>query len=713
MYLSNRNFKSIKNETNISGAALAVTILLLCSTTANGGALPDTTATTREVRTTSRFSRTNTTLATRKSKTPDVALNELHPKDSVSEEHTEKNVKYKDRGKIRYNLKPSTESSIRRVRTTTTMTAAPSSTITPNLIIVTPTPEVKKPAQIIDDMKNFKKTKMPASSSTTPMPKSVMVEQEQEEEEYEDDEEEEVKDSLEKYTSDKFDSNFFTIPNYNIDFHHDSVGSDNKVKSEYSSSPYNSFSSYFPEVGYDPNQHDKPYKVENFFDFDSDLTTPKNDFFDKKFHEISSSIIKNLDTVRSKPPPTPITTNTYKVIKEDAVPEIISNVSPKNQSTVIFKNTKEIRLLDNDHAGTANNKELSDVHGTSIYYQVSVLSTETYNLNSSDDDCDNDTLPADPTVGTSAEQELAFLKTTQPTPLSSTKTTPKDSKSEKSESISTLSSNYLPYLSSGLSVFGTATPSSIAVSTQNLVSSTEKSKRIYSSSFTRNRSYSKRLNPSAANDSPNNVTPRIESSTVQQVYRVPTRKFHYTTPKIKPVWMAPRRNVTRTSYTRSTAPTTIYSEYFSIKDKLSTTTLRSKQPSRTSLTTVSSEIDPVLQSDVSGVKKIVHSQAISDNSIPTLWKRGSTKFSSSTATSAEVESGTSDMEIPPTLTAWALASLRSTPVQASPSTNVTASTQKSVDENELQKVGEIIGEWRIRQRECYLNYLRNNSKEKK
>lgn len=684
--------QELKNKTNISGAALVVTILLLCSTTANGGALPETTATTRQVRLISRVSRTNTTLATRKSKTPDVALNELHSKDSVSEEHTEKNAKYKDRGRIRYNLKSSTESSIRRARTSTTTTVALSSTVTPKLIIVTPTPEVKKPAQIIDGMKTFKKTKMPVSSSTTPMSKSEMVEEEHEEEEYEDDEEEEVKESFEKYTSGKFDSNFFTIPNYNVDFHHDSVGSDNKVKSEYSSSPYNSFSNYFPEVSYDPNHHDKPYKVENFFDFDSDLTTPRNDFFDKKFHEISSSIIKNLDTIRSKQPSTPSTTNTYKAISENAGPTILSNISPKNQSTVIFKNTKEIRLLDNAEAGTANNKELSDVHGTSIYYQVSVLSTETYNLNSSDDDCDNDTLSADPTVSTSAEQELASVKSTQPTPESTTKSSSKDSKFEKLEAISTLSSNYLPLSSSGISLFGTATPSSIAVSTQNSVSSTEKSKRLYSSSFTRNRSYSKRLNASGANDSPNNVTPRTESSTLQQLYRVPTRKFHYTTPKIKPVWMAPRRNVTRTSYTRSTIPTTIYSEYFSIKDKVSTTTQKPKQPSRTFLTTVSSEIDPVLQSDVSGVKKIVHSQAISDNSIPTLWKRGSTKFSSSTATSAEVESGTSDLEIPPTLTAWALASLRSTPVQASPATNVTASTQKSVDENELQKVGEIIGE---------------------
>lgn len=676
---------------NISGAALVVTILLLCSATANGGALPETTATTREVRISSRFSRANTTLTTRKPKTPDVALNELHPKDSVSEEHTEKNAKYKDRGRVRYNIKPSTESSFRRVRTSSTTTVAPTTMETPKVIIITPTPEVKKPAQIIDGMKTFKKTKMPVSSSTTPMPKSVTKEENHEEEEYEDDEEEEVKETFEKYTSGKFDSNFFTIPSYNEDFGHDSVSSDNKVKSEYSSSPYNSFSSYFPEVTYDPNHHDTPYKIENFFDFDSDLTTPRNDFFDKKFHEISSSIIKNLDTIKSKQPSTPNTT-TYKATKENTGPEISSNVSPKNKSTVIFKNTKEIRLLDNDEAGTANNKGLSDVHGTSIYYEVSVLSTETYNLNSNDDDCDNDTLPADPTVGASAEQELASLKATQPTPLSSTKATPKNSKSEKSEVISTLSSNYLPFSSTGLSLFGTATPSSIAVSTQNSVSSTEKSKRMYSSSFSRNRTYSKRLSASGANDSPNNVTPRIESSTAQQVYRVPTRKFHHTTPKTKPVWMAPRRNVTRTSYTRSTVPTTIYSEYFSVKDKYSTTTPKSKQPSRTSLTTVSSEIDPVLQSDISGVKKIVHSQAISDNSIPTLWKRGSTKFSSSTATSAEVNSGISDLEIPPTLTAWALASLRSTPVQASPAINATASTQKTVDENELQKVGEMTGE---------------------
>ncbi|XP_049871564.1 mucin-12 isoform X2 [Pectinophora gossypiella] len=654
------------------GAVLVANLLLLSSTVSGNALPPATTTTVRDDRVT-RLMRTNTTIHSRRHKTPDVALNELHPKETVSEEHTEKNAKYKDRGRVRYSSKVTTISPPRRAKSTSTTEAGEAA----KLIIVTPTPEVKKPAQIINSMRAYKRTKLPVSSSSTtsmtPTAKAV-VKTEEEEEEYEDEEHEEDNNSFEKYTSSKFDSNFFTIPNYNDDFGHDSEGADNKVKSEYSSSPYSTFTSYFPDVAFGPrdNKNDEPFKSESFFDFDSELTTPKHDFFDKKYQEISQSIIKNLESIKVKMPP-PNATKVYTVVQDNN--GVNTNQSlPTNKSTIVIKNTKEIRVLDNDNAGT-NNKELSDVQGTSIYYEMSVLSTETYNIDhTNDDDCDNDTLPNEPTASTSEEKEVASIKATQPTIVAPKK---------QSEAITTLSSNYLPYSSFGSTIFSPTSPISFSTQHSVISSSTEKTTHSFSTSFSRNRSYSKRLNHK---ESPNSVTSRTETTNYN--VRTPTRKFHYTTPKIKPIWMAPRRNVTRNSYTRPTVPTTIYSEHFDIKDKVSPTTAKPKQSHRTSLTTVSSEIDPVLQSDVSGVKKVVHSQSISDNSIPTLWKRGSTKFSTSTATSSETEDGVSDLEIPPTLTAWALASLRSPPPAANP-VNTTTSTQKSVDENELQKVGEL------------------------
>lgn len=619
-------------------------------------------------------------------KSPDTSLNELNPKDSVSEENTDRNAKYKDRGRVRFSsqLKASTESVLRRVKTTT-------ETPKVNLVIVTPTPEVKKPAQIIDSMRTYKKNKLPVStSSTTAAPvtaRTVASKTDSEEEEYEDEDDDADK-SIEKYTSGKFfDSNFFTIPSYNDEFSKHYIGpktSEKKGKlTDHSGESFGSFSTFFPKnTPYGEETHDT-YKSESFFNFDSDLTTPKNDFFDKKYKEISKSIESNLALRTTKtPPPNATSTNVHKFIKENIGLEKIGNNTPSNKSTVYIKNTKEIRLLDNEKAGSTNT-ELSDVHGTSIYYEMSVLSTETYAINNmNDDDCDNDTLPSEPTASTSSEEELASIKATQATLIPSvTKPTFPD---PSPENLSTLSSNYLPLSSILPTVFNS--PSPVPVSTQNSISSTDKTVKVYSTSYTRNRSYSKRLNLGGSKDSPNNVTPRTESSTSNYNLRQQTRRFHHTTPKTKPIWMAPRRNITR--FTRPTIPTTIYSEHFNIRDKFSTA-----QPTlvnKTTLTTVSSEIDPVLQSDISGIKKIVHSPSISDNSIPSLSKRGSTKYVTSTATTSSEEAGVSELEIPPTLTAWALASLISPPSMAS--VNVTASTQKSVDENELQKVGEVLGE---------------------
>ncbi|XP_059047988.1 uncharacterized protein LOC131843377 [Achroia grisella] len=657
------------------GVALVVNLLLLSSTLVSGNALPqETTSTTVRNERNARHERVNGTSWDPRNniKSPDTSLNELNAKESSTEEHTEKNAKYKHRGRIRFqaNAKTTTETPLRRHRGSTEPT---------NVIIVTPTPEVKKPAQIIDSMKKYKRTKLPVMLSSTPSTSiSIKTESHSEEEEYDEDDEED-KELYEKFTSSKFDTNFFTIPSYNDDFSHftDQKSSGNQVREDYKSSPFG-FSTFFPKDSYGPEDHnDESYKSDSFFDFKSELTTPKHDFFDKKYQEISRSILKKLNSIPTHTPTN--ATNVHKIVKENIGLERVNNNVPTNKSTVFIKNTKEIRLLDNDSAGTVNSG-ISDVQGTSIYYEMSVLSTETYAIDHSDDDCDNDTLPLEPTVSSSSEEEIASIKATQPTLLpGATRPTYPDPKPDaNSDSISTISSNYLPISSIMPPIQNSISP----ISVQNNVlsdSSTEKSAKTFSSSYSRNRSYPKRLNFNGTKDSLNSVTSKSEA--VSQ--RSQTRKFHHTTPKVKTIWMLPRRNITRLN----SRPTTIYSEHFNIKEKYSTTS-RPQQTNKAILTTVSSEIDPVLQSDISGIEKVVHSPSISDNSIPSLWKRGSTKFATSTATSSET-GDINDMEIPPTLTAWALASLISPPSLPNTATNTTGSTQKSIDENELQKVGEI------------------------
>ncbi|XP_047532201.1 uncharacterized protein LOC125067593 isoform X2 [Vanessa atalanta] len=665
------------------GAALVVNLLLITSTFVTANTLPNeyNSSTVGRNERNLKYGRVNSTgwVARNKSKLPDVALNELHPKDSTSEEHTEKNAKYKDRGRVKFNLqsKSTTQSTLKRAATFTQA---------PDFIIVTPTAEVKKPAQIISSMQTYKKTKMPAVTVlSTTEPAALKLETQNEEEFSEEEEDDDDKESYEKYTSAKFDeSSFFTFPSFDDDdfsTKKQKYVSDKIPKNDYSTPSFETFS-YFPKNVYSTKE--ESYKSsDSFFNFDSDLTTPKNDFFDKKYQEVSSSILNHLDTIKSKSPP-PNITNVHKIVEQNVDFEKLSNNTPSNKSTVFIKNTKEIRFLDNDKAGS-NNKGLSDVHGTSIYYEMTVLSTETYNIKeTNDDDCDNDSQTSS-TVSTPVKEEIKSINAKLPK-LIETSTRRSFSDSEPSAvSLSEMTMNLMPS-ATAQSILSSLGP--IPISTQNIVSSTETS-RIFSSSYNRNRNFPKRLNLSGTKDSPNSVFPtfQTEQAPVNLAYKPQTRRFHYTTPKTKPIWLAPRKNSSRIAYPR--VPTTIYSEHFDIKDKM-LSTHQPKLSTRTTLTTQSSEIDPVLQSDVSSVKKIVHTQSISDNSIPSLWKRGSTKFSTSTSTSAEGSSGISDMEIPPTLTAWALASMRSPPSLSSSVVNATGSTQKSVDENELQKVGEIL-----------------------
>ncbi|XP_050679363.1 serine-rich adhesin for platelets-like isoform X1 [Leptidea sinapis] len=605
-----------------------------------------------------------------KLKIPDVTLNELQQK-HTSEENTEKNAKYKDRGRVKFNpSKSTTESALRRIKSTTKA----------SLVIVTPTPEAKKPIEIIDSMRNFKKSKLPTSTTTTTTTTTTVESDKEELDSEEEDSEQENDDdnTFDKYT---FMDNFFT--NFDTD-HGFGINSNMRQASvknqDFSTPQFDSFSSYFPKETYkSDNNH---FKNDNFFNFDRELTTPKNDFFDKKYEEISSSILKRLDTIKGKT--TPINNNTHNVVKENIGYEKVSNESPHNRSTVIIKNTKEIRLLDNDEAGSGtDNKALSDVHGTSIYYEMSVLSTETYNItHTNDDDCDNDTIQPEVTPRTPLIEELASVIPSQ-NPIIETPTQ-YSILIRENEVVSTVA----PFITSSSIPIDSKSLSSPQTSTQNMILSTESTKI-----QNRNRNYSKRLNLTGTKEITDNSAVSNKQATPNQINRSQTRRFHNTTPKAKPVWMAPRRNVTRTSMR---IPTTIYSEYFDIKNKFFTT----QEPGSAVrvLSTQSSDIDPILQSDVSGTKIVVKPSSIADNTIPSLRKRGSTRFSTSssttttTSTSSTMSSATTlsnggikDLEIPPTLTAWALASLRSPPSLASP-INI---TQKSIDENELQNVGEI------------------------
>ncbi|XP_052742344.1 mucin-17 [Bicyclus anynana] len=658
------------------GAALVVNLLLIYSSTVNADTLPiGTTSETLRNDRNPRYGKLNSTtwVDKNKSKLPDAALNELNPKDSSSEEDAEKNAKYKDRGRVKYNLqsKSTTARSLKRETKAT------------DVVIVTPTPEVKKPAEIIDSMRQFKKTKIPAVtivSSTEPIRSEI-----EHEDEY-DDEEEDL-DSFEKFTSTKFDdSSFFTIPSFDDDdgysaskYRHESDGHD---QHEYNSPTYSSFSDFFPKSVYSLN-HEESYNSESYIDFASELTTPKNPFFDKKHKRISSSSANQLNAINKMPGSN--ITDVYDVDDSKGLDKISNSSIPSNKSTIFIKNTKELRFVDNDDERTVN-KGQSDVHGTSIYYEMSVLSTETYTDigKENDEDCDENE-PTGTTVSTTLNEELASIKAAKPNVVeSSTKSSIPDSQPSP-VSISTVSSNYFPS-STPFIIHTTVRP--ISFSTQNILSSTDTPK-IYSSSYNRNRNYSKRLNFSGTKDSLNSVLSTLQTDQVSpsQAYRPQTRRFHFTTPKSKPVWMAPKRNATKR------IPTTIYSEHFDIKDKMSSTH-KPKLPTRTVLTTQSSEqIDPVVLSDVSSSQKSVYSPSISDNTIPSLWKRGSVKYGTSTASSGERNTGNgiNDLEIPPTLTAWALASMRSPPSSSSV-VNATGTTPKTTDENELQKVGETMNQ---------------------
>lgn len=646
------------------GAALVVILLLLSSTTVDGNVIPsrDTTSTTP---------RDERLPVKSKVKISDVSINELNSKLKPKVSTSEENAKYKDRG--RGNVKfhshaSSTEGIVRRAKPTEA----------PKLVVVTPTPEATNIADIVHSKLSKEKTRTPifATSSTTPI---AVTKNEQSEEEYEDDDDDNEDDSAEKFTS-NFE-NFFSIPNF-AEFSNDAdiESSNKKITHDFGSTTYGGFSSLFPHqasYGFSEPTHDS-FKAE-FFDhnFESELTTPKNDFFDKRFNKVSNSIIKHLDILKAKTT-SPNGTNVEKIIKHNLDLQNIGTNNKPGNKTVFIKNTKEIRLLDNDGASSAN-KELSDVHGTSIYYEMSVLSTETYAINNSDDDCDDESLPSGPTPSTSVEEELASVNSAQlALPLSTRPALPDPSP----EALSTVSSSFLP-VSSVLPIYSTKDP--IVVSTQNSISSTDKSK-VNPSTFIRNRSYSKRLNLNKNKDSPNSVTSQpVSSSTLNS--RQQTRKFYHTTPKSKPVWMVPRRNVTRL---RPTISSPIYTEHFNIKDRVTTRPRLSSpfftRPIKTTLTTVSSDIDPVLQGDVGGEKKVVQSQSISENSVANLSKRGSMKFGTSTGASTESDT---DSEMPPT--AWALASLRIPPASLETTVNGSRLAQKSVDDNslnELQSVGE-------------------------
>lgn len=587
----------------LPGAAIIVNLLLIC-TSVNGGPLSqEPSSTTLKDEKTTKYSRVNSTWTTKnKPKTPDVALNELHPKESTSEEHTEKNAKYKDRGRVKFqtHLKSTSESPLRRIKSTEP-TKYFSST------------EIMKP-EIDNDMVKYRINNSPDVSSSTAS--NINSEEMTESEDVQ------INDSqladadednmFDRYTSSKFHDSF-NLPGYNDDDNYkDKMYSETK----HDFSNFDKILKHFSKDMFDSNENDNthgdPYNSHSYFDFEADLTTPKNDYFDQKYADISSSIMNNLASVKTKAPEMN-NTSPQDIIRENIGFEKLSNGSPNNKSMMIIKNTKEIRRLDNEQAGTAN-RELSDIHGTSIYYEMSVLSTETYNINHSDDyDCDNDTLPVETTMSTSLQEEDESLAAAQPAMVTA---------SSMPVTVTSMPAIVLPnFIPNSLNTIIPIQDSNIPISSQNYVSNTERPVKV----SPRNRNYSKRLNLTGNKVSPNSVTPQA-IPTMNSGWRPVTRKFYYTTPKIKPIWMAPRRNISKVY--KPSYPTTIYAEHFNIKDKYSTSP-RPMPLQKTILTTLPSDIDPVLQSDVSGVEKFVHSQIITDNTIPTLSKRGSMKFTTS------------------------------------------------------------------------------------
>lgn len=303
----------------------------------------------------------------------------------------------------------------------------------------------------------------------------------------------------------------------------------------------------------------------------SSITRPHLDFFDQQFKEVSDSIKQTLDQADYENEQLSTeNTEVDPVNFDDLLAE-----APNNNTLVSYKNTKEIILND-----SKDPIHRSSVHtnGKNIYYEKSVLSTESYNLTPSTE--------GPPAVDMTKKEET-----------SSSPTTP--SGSNRVEQY---------------------------VHPDNIVQKSEPTS-------TRRIDFFK-----------NNGTRREFLTTIRM-------RAHTTSkPRIR-ISLKTNKNLQNT-----TAPSDRVEDASTVKSP-EIVKMYPFSRKRTTLTTVSSNLDPIQQELSSPSRVVDPTKSDQDNSIPTLRKRGS--VDSSKNISVKDNDISSQYTIPPT--AWALITLRDAP----------------------------------------------------
>lgn len=149
-------------------------------------------------------------------------------------------------------------------------------------------------------------------------------------------------------------------------------------------------SDYFVSVGSSPyvspadSNSDEDEEEDDYYS--NDMTTPKITFFDSKFREVSKQIKQNLadaafETESSFLEDDKTTTEKMENRMTMDFKELLSR-PPNNHTKVMYKNTKEIILTDSQNS-LSDHKDLVDMNGTRIFYEMSMVSTEKYDHKSS------------------------------------------------------------------------------------------------------------------------------------------------------------------------------------------------------------------------------------------------------------------------------------------------------------------------------------------
>ncbi|XP_077285782.1 uncharacterized protein LOC143910989 [Arctopsyche grandis] len=138
-------------------------------------------------------------------------------------------------------------------------------------------------------------------------------------------------------------------------------------------------SDYFVSVGSAPYPN-RYNQVDN-----GALTTPQTDLFDQRFKEVSDSIKENLaDIEYTNDENEKVSTEKLLTSDSDSInfDKLISEAVNDNNTKIIYKNTKEIILTDSENP-MSKHSDYMDANGTKIFYETSMLSTETYDQSSS------------------------------------------------------------------------------------------------------------------------------------------------------------------------------------------------------------------------------------------------------------------------------------------------------------------------------------------